>query len=178
MGESSLNLLVISSSLSSNSRSRIMARYAYDLLKKDIHDIKYIDLVDFELPICDGDLSYDHPHVKTLNKYIKTADGILVATPIYNFDVNAALKNLVELTGRYWVDKVVGFMSSAGGSKSYMSMMSLANSLMLDFRCIIIPRFVFAEGNSENEQILNKSIKKKIVELSKEMLRFVDGLKS
>jgi len=27
-----------------------------------------------------------------------------------------------------------------------MSIMGLANSLMLDFRCLIIPRFVYAKG--------------------------------
>jgi len=173
-----LNILIISSSLSPDSDSRMMARYAYDILKKDVLDIKYIDLMDFELPICDGDLSYDHPNVMKLNENIKNADGILVATPIYNFDVNAALKNLVELTGRYWVDKVVGFICSAGGKRSYMAVMSLANSLMLDFRCIIIPRFVFAEGSSEKEELLNKTVKNRIAELGKEMVRFVKGLKT
>jgi FMN reductase len=28
-----------------------------------------------------------------------------------------------------------------------MSIMGLANSLMLDFRCLIIPRFVYAKGD-------------------------------
>jgi hypothetical protein len=36
---------------------------------------------------------------------------------------------------------------AAGGGSSYMSVMGLANSLMLDFRCLIIPRFVYAKGD-------------------------------
>ena len=44
-----------------------------------------------------------------------------------------ALANLVELTGRLWENKVVGFLCSAGGPGSYMSIMGLANSLMLDY---------------------------------------------
>lgn len=43
---------------------------------------------------------------------------VLVAAPIYNFDVSAAIKNLVEQTGRAWTDKVVGFLCSAGGRAS------------------------------------------------------------
>ena len=65
--------------------------------------------------------------------------------PIYNFDVNAALKNLIELTGKgAWANKTVAFLNSAGGHSSYMSVMAVANSLMLDFRCVIVPRFVYA----------------------------------
>jgi NAD(P)H-dependent FMN reductase len=71
---------------------------------------------------------------------------IIVATPIYNYDANAAVKNLLELTGSSWEDKTVGFLCAAGGGSSYMSIMGLANSLMLDFRCLIIPRFVYAHG--------------------------------
>ena len=57
------------------------------------------------------------------------------------------MKNLVELTGSAWEDKTVGFLCAAGGASSYMSLMGLANSLMLDFRCLIIPRFVYAKGD-------------------------------
>jgi len=56
-------------------------------------------------------------------------------------------KNLLELTGGSWENKTVGFLCAAGGSSSYMSIMGLANSLMLDFRCLIIPRFVYAKGD-------------------------------
>ena len=106
-----------------------------------------IELRDTALPICDGEAAYNHQDVKTLTKSISAARVIMVATPIYNFDASAALKNLIELTGDSWEDKVVGFLCAAGGSPSYMSVMSLANSLMLDFRCLIIPRFVFATGD-------------------------------
>jgi FMN reductase len=75
---------------------------------------------------------------------IEEAGALLVATPIYNYDANAAVKNLVELTGGAWADKPVGFLCAAGGMGSYMSIMALANSLMLDFRSIIVPRFVYA----------------------------------
>ncbi|SVE00971.1 uncharacterized protein METZ01_LOCUS453825, partial [marine metagenome] len=53
-------------------------------------------------------------------------------------------KNIVELTGTAWSDKPVGFLCTAGGRSSYMSPIGLANSLMLDFRSLIIPRFVYA----------------------------------
>jgi FMN reductase len=62
--------------------------------------------------------------------------------------VNAVAKNLIELTGRAWIYKLVGFMCAAGGQASYMSVMNIANSLMLDFRCLVVPRFVYALGDA------------------------------
>ena len=97
-----------------------------------------------DLPLCDADKCYGMPGSKKLSATIESADGILIAAPVYNYDVAAATKNMIELTGSVWEDKIVGFLCAAGGHASYMSVMAYANSLMLDFRCVIIPRFVFA----------------------------------
>jgi FMN reductase len=103
-----------------------------------------LDLREANLPLCDGEETYGHRAVKICSELVDAARVIIVATPIYNFDVSAAVKNLVELTGDAWEGKIVGFLCAAGGNSSYMSPMSFANSLMLDFRCLIIPRFVYA----------------------------------
>ena len=139
--------LIIASSLRSASFSRVMAdtlRSIYETLEVP-H--RLIDLRKFVLPLCDGESSYEHPHVATLTGIIEAARVVVIATPVYNYDANAAVKNLVEMTGGAWENKTVGFLCAAGGNSSYMSIMSLANSLMLDFRCLIIPRFVYAKGD-------------------------------
>ena len=46
------------------------------------------------------------------------------------------------MAGRAFTGKPVGFVCAAGGRSSYMAVLGLANSLMLDFRCLIVPRFV------------------------------------
>lgn len=143
-----MNLLIISSSLNSDSNSRILAREAEKVLVEDGHSVTFLDLRDLPLPLCDGEKAYDDPNVLQADKLIAGAEGILVASPIYNYDVNAAAKNLIELTGDAWENKVVGFLCAAGGPGSFMSIMGLANSLMLDFRCIIVPRFVYALGGA------------------------------
>jgi FMN reductase len=73
------------------------------------------------------------------------ADDFVVATPIYNYEVGGATRNLIALGGSAFRDKVVG-VCAAGGQRPYMSVMALANSLMLDFRSVIVPRFVYATG--------------------------------
>ena len=136
--------LVISSSLRSGSLSRLLAQ----LLARELGSAaELVDLRDFPLPLCDGETAYSDANVAKLSAKISAARVILLATPIYNFDANAAAKNLVELTGRAWENKIVGFACAAGGAVSYMAVMSLANSLMLDFRCVILPRFVYATSN-------------------------------
>lgn len=107
---------------------------------------EHVDLREFPLPLCDGEEAYGDPNVAKLSAKISAARVVLVSTPVYNYAANAAVKNLVELTGSAWEDKIVGFACAAGGQASYMSIMGLANSLMLDFRCIMIPRFVYATG--------------------------------
>ena len=152
-----------------------MAEYILNHFNSKNTNLELIDLRNYDLPLCDGDESSDTLQVQELKTKIRNAQGILIATPVYNYNINAALKNLIELTGSAWTDKVVGFICSAGGKNSYMSVMSLANSLMLDFRSIIIPRFVYSDDNSEQ---LDSSIKKRLDQLSSELIRFVKGLKS
>jgi FMN reductase len=147
MPEAAAEYLIISASLRSASLSRIMAESLRDAYGKLGATAALVDLREFVLPLCDGEAAYDHPHVTTLTSMIEAARVIIVATPIYNYDANAAAKNLVELTGGAWENKVVGFLCAAGGSSSYVSIMGLANSLMLDFRSLIIPRFVYAKGD-------------------------------
>ena len=141
----------------------MMAEHAYNLYCKDA---KFIDLQKIELPICDGDQCYEEPIVDELKGYIQNARSILIASPIYNYDLNAVAKNLIELTGQSWEDRLVGFITAAGGKGSYMSPMSFVNSLILDFRCIIIPRFVYADKNCFNDNgDINHFIKGRIEEL-------------
>ena len=95
-----------------------------------------------------------------------TASSILISGPIYNYDLNAAVKNLLELTGQSWNNKLVGFICAAGGKGSYMSPMSFMNSLILDYRCMIIPRYVYADSTCFDDRgQFNEEIKNRIEEV-------------
>ena len=141
-------------------------------------DVSLFDLAESPLPPCDGATAYGDSNVQQLSGLIENADAVLIASPVYNYDVNSAAKNAVELTGRAWTGKVVGMMLAAGGQGSYMSGMGLANSLMLDFRCLIVPRFIYATGESfEGEQLADESIQERVHILVDDTLRLVRGLK-
>jgi FMN reductase len=170
--------LVVSTSGNPDSNSRRMGRLAFAHLQKAKVDCEWLDLSEMGLPLCDADACYTQPAAQKLSKAVKAADGILIATPVYNYDVSAAAKNMVELTGSAWEEKVVGFLCAAGGMNSYMSVMAFANSLMLDFRTIIIPRFVYATGQAfEGDQLKEKKVGERIAELAAELIRFTQALR-
>ena len=164
--------LVISSSLNPQSRSRLLALIAFKTLEYMEAPVDWLDLAEHSIPLCDGDSTYENSKVKELRDKIHQAKGILLAVPIYNYDANAAAKNLIELTGNAWTNKVVGFLCAAGGKGSYMSVMSLANSLMLDFSCLIIPRFVYTTGEAfEGREVSDPEVENRVNELVKELHR-------
>jgi len=170
--------LVVSTSGNPDSNSRRMGQIAFRYLEKAKVQCEWLDISQLDLPLCDADACYTQPGAQKVSKAIETADGILLATPVYNFDVSAAAKNLVELTGSAWEDKVVGFLCAAGGMNSYMSVMAFANSLMLDFRSVIIPRFVYATGRSfEGDELKDMEVGERIAELANELVRFTESLR-
>ena len=171
--------LVISTSGNPDSNSRRMGRVALAHLQKKKADCEWIDIREMDLPLCDADKCYGMPGSKRLAAAIEAADGILIAAPVYNYDVAAAAKNMIELTGSAWEDKIVGFLCAAGGHASYMSVMAYANSLMLDFRCVIIPRFAFATSKAfSGQRISDKKITQRIKQVAEELVRFTKGLRS
>jgi FMN reductase len=170
--------LVVSTSGNPDSNSRRMGRLAFGHLQKARVDCVWLDISEMGLPLCDADACYTQPAALKLSKAVEAADGILIATPVYNYDVSAAAKNMVELTGSAWEDKVVGFLCAAGGMNSYMSVMAFANSLMLDFRTVIIPRFVYATGRAfEGDQLKDDKIGERIAEAAAELIRFTQALR-
>jgi FMN reductase len=173
-----VSILVISCSLDANSKSRLLTQRAFDHLQKTKEiSSHFLDLAKLPLPFCDAGSAYSDANVHKALQQISEAKGILLGVPIYNYDVNAVLKNLIELTGKAWEGKVVGFFCAAGGDSSYMSVMSLANSLMLDFRCLIVPRFVYATGKSFKDNLLADSeVEKRVVQLTDEAVRITKAL--
>jgi FMN reductase len=172
-------ILIVSASLRADSNSRVLAHEARRVLEQDGAVATLVDLREHPLPLCDGDASYGHPSVALIGDLLARASAVLVATPIYNYDANAAVKNLIELTGSGWQDKPVGFLCAAGGMSSYMSIMSLANCLMLDFRSIVVPRFVYATGEAfAGGRIVDADVEKRVAELARSTARLGRLLKA
>jgi NAD(P)H-dependent FMN reductase len=150
-----IHVTLIATSLDSSSKSQLLARHAAKLLAERGISHTLLDL-------------RDSPE---LAEPLKQATHILFAVPIYNFDVNAAAKQVIEDHGGALEGKTVGFLCQAGGQRSYMSVINFANDLMLDFRCWIVPRFVYATSNDFEDDQPTEPIQHRIAELVDSLLK-------
>ena len=145
MGVNNNDILIIGTSLDPDSRSQQLARVAFQICQTQNINAEVLDLRDYDLPIAGSADSFDSGLVQELEARVSQYHKIIFTVAIYNYDVSAAAKNFLELVGGSWLEgAVIGFICTAGGKNSYMSVMGFANSLMLDFRAWIAPRFVYA----------------------------------
>jgi len=178
-------LLCLSTSLYPESRSRILMRAAFEHLSRSNPGAgagpgaaQWLDLADLDLAICDAHSVWEHEHTKQLQAAVRGAQGILLGFGIYNYAPSAIAKTAVELAGKAWSEKVVGFICAAGGPGSYMSAMPMAASLMLDFRCVIVPRFVYATGKAFNgAAIADAEVTARVHQLADELARMTAALR-
>src|SRR5436309_15753001 len=122
--------LVVSTSGNPDSNSRRMGRVAFTHLEKRKVDCTWMDISEMDLPLCDADKCYLNQSAQKLNKAVETADGIMIAAPVYNYDVAAAAKNMIELTGSSWEEKVVGFLSAPAANTPHTPLIASANTLI------------------------------------------------
>jgi FMN reductase len=150
-----MRILVVSCSLNPDSNSFVLAQHVSTELRAAGAEVDFVDLREHALPVCDGE-TCTNPSVVALTARVEAADAVLLAAPIYNFDVNAAAKNLVEHTGSAWEGKL----------------------LMLDFRCLIVPRFVYATGGDFAEgRVTSAKIAGRVAQLASETMRLATALR-
>lgn len=181
-----LRMIIISTSLSPGSKSRILAYEAQSYLVTRGMEVRFIDMKEQALPDFDHNTCYEHESVSHLTNQLAWAQGIVLSTPVYNWNSSGVLKKVIENTGtndtgrkcRAWEDKVVTFLCSGGIPQSYMAYLSFANSLMLDYKCIINPHFVFAvEDDFSEEGIENEKIEARLKRVMDIAIELTDRLK-
>ncbi len=149
-----MSVLIVAASLSGKSRSQRLARIALRKLTAAGTPAALLDLREYPLPFAGSAAGWSDPNVAKVKEMTAAATQVLFAVPVYNYDVNSAAKNYIELMGEDALgNKTVGFLLSAGGGGSYMSAMSFANSLMLDFRCWVVPRFLYVPKDFEGDTL-------------------------
>ena len=97
---SSVRVLAFAGSLRAGSLNRALLRAAVELAPPGLA-LEVFDLA--EVPLYNGDLEAvgDPPAVAALKVAIAAADGVLIATPEYNFSLPPVLKNAID-----WVSKM------------------------------------------------------------------------
>lgn len=166
------HVLLIATSLDPHSRSQALAAEALAELARRNVGATLLDLREMALPLYGSESPSGKDDIARLHEEVTRATHLLFAVPIYNFDVNAGAKNVMEfLMTDHLENKAVGFLCAAGGQASYMSVLPFANSLMLDFRCWIVPRFVYATGKDfQDNRLHSADVLKRIAGLIDDLL--------
>ena len=172
---SEMNILIISCSLRPAAASRLLAAEAARLLKSLDAHVEFIDLLHHKtLPFCDGE-DVDDCVIEPLAEPIRKADAILIAVPIYNFDVNAAAKNVVELTGMPGRAR-----SSASLRRRRAKQLHVGDGpgQQPDARLPLPDRaaFVYATDDFTGEEISSAKVKERMTGLCRETVRLARAL--
>lgn len=156
-------LVIVNSSLATDSNTRMLCRHAHTHAQGRGIAAEFIDLKDHRI------LPYGYEGsqgVEQIEAQLEAAGAIILAFPLYNYNMNSMLKALIEHCGACFEDKVVGLMTAAGGRSSYMSVFSVGQSLMLDFRSWIVPRYVYAVSDDFGaESIANPEVRRRVEQL-------------
>jgi len=94
-----MKILAVSGSLRSKSYNRGLVRAALELTPQEL-EIEIFDLS--PIPLYNGDVeARGFPEaVEEFRQKINQADGILIATPEYNFSISGVLKNAIDWASR------------------------------------------------------------------------------
>ncbi len=112
-----VKIVGIGGSLRANSYSQIALGMVVRRVEALGAEVEVLDLRQMNLPFCDGGDEYpDYPDVEKLQKAVKEADGLILATPEYHGSVSGVLKNALDLMSFEQLDgKVAGVISVLGG---------------------------------------------------------------
>lgn len=166
-----MTYVVISCSLDPESRSRSLAHLAVSHLETSGAQTSLFDLRDAPIPSFDNDTIFSDENFLSLFEAISSADGIVLAAPVYNWSLGSAVKQVIEATGATgmngrksaWFDKVVTFVCAGGVPHSYTAYTSTATSLMLDFKCVINPYTVYTTDRDWVESdVLSKTLTERL----------------
>jgi len=98
-----MKLVAIAGALRAGSLNKQLLRLAIKVLEKEGAEIDLVDLRALEIPFYDGDLEKSSglpAGAQELVARIASANGVVIASPEYNFSVPAVLKNAVDWTTR------------------------------------------------------------------------------
>tara|TARA_B100000287_G_scaffold218734_1_gene206265 strand:- start:458 stop:973 length:516 start_codon:yes stop_codon:yes gene_type:complete len=161
-----LKTLIISSSLSKNSRSFILCNEVSNVLKKKKIQTTIIDARDMNILPMHNKLN---SKMKILSEKIKKTDNIIIGMGVHCYSINDSLKILLDTCFSDAIGKFYGILCAAGGEKSYLSTMHLTQICMNEWRMIQLPRIVYATGKDfDNNTIISTDLLERINTFSDE----------
>jgi len=146
-----MKTLILSSSLSENSRSYLLCKAVKEELIAKGDNITFVDARNIPMQPVHRGLS---PEMETLAKQVEQADNIIIGMGVHCYSVNDSLKILLDTCFGKATGKFFGILCAAGGERSYLSTMQLTQICMNEWRMMQMPRIVYATGKDFKEDII------------------------
>jgi len=138
-----MKTLILSSSLSPNSRSFILCNEVFKSLSNKGVECTIVDARD--IPILPTH-NRQTVEMENLSETINKTDNIIIGMGVHCYSINDSLKILLDTCFSKANGKFYGILCAAGGEKSYLSTFHLTQICMNEWRMIQLPRIVYATG--------------------------------
>jgi len=149
-----LNTLILSGSISENSRSFLLCKAVERQLIAKGDTITFLDARGIRMYPVHGEITDE---MQELTEQVKQADNIIIGMGVHCYSVNDALKILLDACFSGATGKFFGILCAAGGERSYLSTMHLTQICMNEWRMIQLPRIVFATKKDFTEDIITSA---------------------
>ncbi len=149
-----MKILILSSSISENSRSFLLCKEVEKQLTKKSNTITFIDARFLPMNPFHKEKTEE---MKMLSNKIKKSDNIIIGMGVHCYSINDTLKILLDSCFEEAVGKFYGVVCAAGGERSYLSTMQLSQICMNEWRMIQLPRIVYATAKDFNKNTINSA---------------------
>lgn len=176
---SSYTILAISGSLREGSLNRSLLRAAEELLPEGTKVVT----ADIDLPLYnwDDEQSFGFPDaIGTFRDQVAAADGLLIATPEYNYSMPGALKNALDWASRGGansplIGKPVAIMGAAGRLGSIRAQMHLRTVLLhADTKVVQKPEVLIPGGDAfDNGELVSERYRDQIRHLGDNLIELI-----
>ncbi len=98
-----LKLLAFAASLKRESLNRKVIELATGLVREEGADVDLADFHEFDMPLYNADVQANAgfpPGAQEFSRRIQKADGLMIASPEYNYSIPGTLKNAVDWVSR------------------------------------------------------------------------------
>lgn len=185
-------LLAFAGSLRAGSYNRRIVAVAAEGARAAGAEVTMIDFRQLPMPIYDGDFEAEHglpDAAREFKRLLKEHHGVLVATPEYNSQFPALLKNSLDWASRRENDekplavfngKIAGVMSASPGAMAGLRGQALLRSQLAYFGMVVVPDRVGVgkahEAFDDQGALKDPAQQRALEELGAKTVRFVQRL--
>ena len=149
-----MNTLILSGSVSENSRSFLLCKAVEKKLMAKGNTITFVDARKISMYPVHREITDE---MQQLAEQVKQADNIIIGMGVHCYSVNDSLKVLLDACFSASTGKFFGILCAAGGERSYLSTMHLTQICMNEWRMIQLPRIVYATKKDFTEDIITSA---------------------